>query len=419
MLSISDLPENVDGDGETLTFVLTEAEETTPEGGSVRIDDDGNLNYTPPDETFTGTDTLTYSVSDAIGEDSTGTLTIEVLDLTQRNISVRFSNNQGNTVASAVRLTGTDALGNTVTESPTINDGELFFENVLPGDYMVEIPALPFFTGGDAPQQYTINSAPEDGDAVVEATMGRIKPEFLSLQDWLGSTPKESALVVISPGESALLTEPTSDASNSINNPVIALNETGTELTITGEDEDEDPSDDTPPPTLDASVLTTQGDIVKERGQIGDLRLYRVNLADTVVTYNSTDQEAPSTQGGEGEGVAVEEATSSEIVSNAIVENDSSAGGLTAEGSGEGESIADSTSVTEVSAPLLSAASLASNVQSDSEDQHDTDRHRTGGNTVAVASPILFFDDVEYGRLHVQHRRFSSGGRHGESVRAS
>ncbi|MCA9140285.1 MAG: tandem-95 repeat protein [Planctomycetales bacterium] len=369
VLTIANLPANVDS-GETLTFALSTAQQTTSQGGTAALVN-GSLAYTPPSSTFTGTDTLTYSVSDGSGTNSTGTLTIEVLDLTERTISVSFSGNQGLRIASAVRLVGTNALGSSVNQTPTADGTMLLFQNVLPGDYVVEIPALPFYTGGDQAQQYAITSAPEDGDAVIEAKMGRIKPQYLSIQDWFGSAAKQSALVVVAPGGAALLTEASTDSAASITNPVISLNDAGTELSITGENDD-DPTDTIDPETLDAAVLTTRTDVVSHRGQIGDLRLLRVNVDEAVVTYNRTpasSTSAASTQlaSGSGEG---EQADSG--VTSQVVQSGAASGGLLAAGSGEGEAIAESTSVNQVAAPLLSAAMVSDTMnQTDSSLMED------------------------------------------------
>lgn len=374
VLRIEDLPTNVDGTSETLSFVLTTPQQTSTEGGSVSIDGGGNLTYTPPSDSFTGTDTVTYSVSDGSGTDSVATLTIEVTDLTQRNILVNFSGSQAQTFASSVRLTGTDALGNAVSATPELDSSNnLVFQDVLPGEYVVEIPAVPFFSGAEQAQQYAVSSAPEDGDTVVDATMGRLRPEFLSLQDWLGSTPAQSVLVAIEPGESALLTEPSSLASESITDPVLELNDAGTELTITGQN-DEDPTDTDGPDTITAAVLVSQGDIIQPRGQIGDLRLYRVNVADDVVNYNRTPLSITTgaTTGGEGEST-----------------------GLSASATGEGESTADAvaqtdavagaTSVADVAAPLLSNHVIEAVLASESESDDDSE---TGRVDAVITQPL-------------------------------
>ena len=366
ILQIDDLPDNVDA-SETLTFVLTTAEETSKENGTVAISG-GDLIYTPPSD-FTGTDIVTYSVSDGSGANSSGTLTVEVIDLTERNISVQFSGNQAATVASSIRLTGTDALGNTIQEIPTLSGNTLLFQSVLPGEYVVEIPAIPFFSGGDQAQQYSINSAPEDGDAVVEASMGRIKPEYLSIQDWFGSAPRQSALVVIAPGGSELLSEATEESTESITDPTFELNEAGTELTIEGSDGESH------------SSLTSDLSTISPRGQVGNLRLFRVNLnqeySAPVGQDNGDDSSQSATGNGEGEQVTAGDV--SDAVTDELVQPSSVGGGLSVEGFGEGELVEQAdlveqaSSVNEVAAPLLSSSLLQGE-----DDESETPVSETG-----------------------------------------
>ena len=162
--------------------------------------------------------------------------------------------------------------------------------------------------------------------------MGRIKPQYLSMSDWFGSAPKQSALVVVAPGGEALVSEVADGTSELITNPTFSLNEAGTELTIAGDngedrlDEAGDPNDDFKLRTLAASVTRT--DTVIPRGQVGDLRMFRVNLA---VEYTESDPPADNDSSGAGANSQAE---------GELVETESdSGGGLTTEGAGEGELI--------------------------------------------------------------------------------
>lgn len=384
VLRLEDLPDNVDGTGEQLTLVLSTAQQTSSAGGSVALDTNGTtLTYTPPSATFTGTDTVTYSVSDGSGTNSTGTLTIEVIDLTERMISVAFSGNQGRRIASSVRLTGTDALGNAVSQTPTLDGNSLQFANLLPGDYVVEIPAVPFFSGGDQAQQFTINSAPEDGDFTIQATMGRIKPEYISILDWIGSAPNQSALVVVQPGSSALLSETTEAVADTISSPNFALNAAATQLTISGENDD-DPTDTEGPDSLNASILVSNAGVVHQRGQIGDLRLYRVNVSDEVINYSRTPAAQVGTNSS-GEGEQVSAAALSESSADTAALDQGVTGGLMAAGSGEGESIAQATTMADVTAPMLTLSSPESESTTDSMVADDeTDQPLTPATTMST-----------------------------------
>ncbi|MCO8124984.1 tandem-95 repeat protein [Stieleria sp. TO1_6] len=362
ILNLDDLPDNVDGDGETLTISVNG---NSAAGGATTVDANGNLRYTPPSSSFVGTDTVSYTVADGSGTNSTGTITIQINEYTERNITVNFSGNQNRSIAAELKLTGTDVLGNDVSLNLVVDDSTNgFVANVLPGNYVIEIPALPFFTGGEAAQQYTVNSAPGDGDVTIEATMGRLKPEYLSIQDWLGSTPQQSVLVAIEPGQSALLTESSSQASASIVDPVVSLNAAGTQLTIAGKD-DADAG-------ISGSILTSRGDVVLPRGKFGDLQLYRVDVSDTAINYTADSSSSASTA-AEGESVEAEDAVS----------------GLSAAGSGEGEAVAAATSVSDVAAPLLSSAVLA-NTPSDASDQDPVEETVAETNADPISPQQLF-----------------------------
>jgi len=358
IFTLDDLPDNVDGDGESLSFTNLG---TPTAGGTATIDSSGNIRYTPPSATFTGTDTISYSVSDGSGTDSSGTLTIEVQDFTERDILVNFSHTQGALLAGAIRLTGTDAVGNSVDVAGTLNDDtDVVFEDLLPGQYRVEIPAIPFFSGAEEPQEYIVDSTPESGDSVVDASMGRLKPEYLSIQDWFGSSPVQSILVAIQPGGSALFAEPSSTASESIVEPVVSMDDDGSELTIAGQDDSD--------ADVTASVDVDDADIVGHRGQVGEVRLLRINLASDVVTYNPTSGSAntaaaqvaeeesadantqltANASGGESESAAVGD------LSDAAIDVASSQSTLLATGSGECEAVAPATGSEIVASDRLS-----------------------------------------------------------------
>ena len=328
VLSLTDLPTNPDGDSETLTFTNLG---TPTAGGSVRIDADGNINYTPPSDTFTGTDTFSYSVSDGSGTDSSGTVTVQVEDFTPRDIMVEFSASQALSFGSAVTLSGQNLLGESVSQTGVASEdgGQVVFGNLLPGDYTIEVPAIPFFSGAESPQVFSVSSTADDGDAVVQSSMGRLLPQYLSIRDWLGSTPQQSVLVVVEPGASALVTEASESASTSIQNPSVALNEAGTSLTINGRNETDDGD-------VSASVLTTDADRVETRGEIGDLRLYRVDVEGTDFFTETPDDGANVS--AEGESLA-----------------DGTTDGLTVSAVAEGENVEAATSVAEVAAPTLKA----------------------------------------------------------------
>ena len=67
------LGNDTDADGDILTVVST----TAPTNGTVTINPDGTITYTP-NAGYSGTDTFTYVVSDGNGSTSTATVTVEV-----------------------------------------------------------------------------------------------------------------------------------------------------------------------------------------------------------------------------------------------------------------------------------------------------------------------------------------------------
>jgi gliding motility-associated-like protein len=71
-IAVLDNDSDVDGDG--LVVIST----SSPENGSVVINDDGTITYTP-NENFDGTDTFTYTVSDGNGGTATATVTVSVV----------------------------------------------------------------------------------------------------------------------------------------------------------------------------------------------------------------------------------------------------------------------------------------------------------------------------------------------------
>ena len=62
------------GDGPA---TVTVAPGDEPANGSVAVNPDGTIDYTP-DPDFNGTDTFTYTVTDADGDVSTETVTVDV-----------------------------------------------------------------------------------------------------------------------------------------------------------------------------------------------------------------------------------------------------------------------------------------------------------------------------------------------------
>ncbi|WP_436714567.1 tandem-95 repeat protein [Roseiconus lacunae] len=372
VLRIADLPDNVDGSGETLTFTNLG---TPTNGGTVAIDSSGNITYEPSSDSFAGTDTFTYSVSDGTTT-SSGTLTVQVENFNERDIRVNFSGNQALSVLSSIRLVGTDALGNDVSQGAILDgNNTLLFGDVLPGEYRIEVPAVPFYLGAEEAQTINVSSAPTDGDTSVEATMGRLKARYLSVRDWLRSAPSQSAYVVVQPGESAVSTELSEAASQSIVDPEISLNSSATALTITGKNSaDED---------VTATVPTSRTDLVQERGRVGDLRLYRVNVDDAVLNYTEVASSSASDTS-----IAVSGSGEAESVASLSTADADSSTGLNASSEAEGEPVAPSSSdlITEESSSAATATQTPAETNTSSDSEESSESLSTVGDAEAEAA---------------------------------
>lgn len=301
VLSLSDLPENVDS-GETLSFGTLS---TPSAGGTASIDGDTIL-YTPPSADFTGTDTFTYTVVDGTGLTSSGTLTVNVADFTERDIILTLPQSASQNQVSGIMLKGTNLLGETVEVPLNYTEDNAVFDNVLPGDYVVEIPAVPFLQNAESVRQIPITSAADDGDAVVESGIGRLRPEFLSIRDWLGSAPRQSLLVAVAPGQTSAVTMRT-DSVSSVDNPVVELDQAGSNVIIRGTQEIPDANDATIVVTTDveASIPATSDSRVQLRAERDGLRLLRISLEDSDVTFTET-----TTSGASGEFIGVDSSSS-------------------------------------------------------------------------------------------------------------
>ncbi|NND99557.1 MAG: tandem-95 repeat protein [Pirellulaceae bacterium] len=274
VMSLPELPTNVDGVAEVLGFTNLG---TTSAGGTVRIDvSDDLILYTPPTDTFVGTDTFTYSVQDATGATSNGTITVEVNDFTRRNIVL----NQLLPGVTGVRLTGTNLVGETVDLTLTNPAQSATFENLLPGSYVVQIPSIPFLVNGEEVKEISVTSAPEDGDMTIETGLGRLRPEFISIRDWLGSTSRETVLFAVAPGSSSVLSIPTPSTST-VTNPMATLDSTGSTVTLTGTG--------TTGEDVQAVVSAADNGHVQVRGRSGELLLYKINVQSDVVAFEPTN----------------------------------------------------------------------------------------------------------------------------------
>ncbi len=309
VLRISDLPVNVD-QGETLTF----SDLGTPTaGGSVRIDSNGDVLYTP-NPTFVGTDTFTFNVNDGSDPASSGTVTVNVNDFLPRNIELSSSLFANMPRINGIKLTGTNALNEAVSvdlQYDASGTNPARFANLLPGTYQVEIPPIPFLQNAESAQTITVISEPEDGDMTVTPVLGRLRPEYISIRDWLGSARRQNILAAVAPGADSVLTNLSpSAAAETVTEPVVQLDAVGGVVRVTGLTPTGGSYEVELPTLLDARVQT--------RGTSGDLRLLKIS----VDPADAPNQSAASSA-GPAEGEQINAASSS----------------LTASGSAEGEAV--------------------------------------------------------------------------------
>ncbi|MFN4764673.1 Ig-like domain-containing protein, partial [Gillisia sp. Q332] len=117
-VTISVLNNDTDVDGDDLTVVST----TNPDNGSVVINEDGTITYTP-NENFNGTDSITYTITDGNGGTDTATVTITVNPINDAPVAVDdvASTDEDNSVTISVLNNDTDVDGDDLTVVSTTN----------------------------------------------------------------------------------------------------------------------------------------------------------------------------------------------------------------------------------------------------------------------------------------------------------
>ncbi|MGI9474917.1 MAG: Ig-like domain-containing protein, partial [Rubripirellula sp.] len=300
IFGLSDLPANVDS-GETLTVT---APQNSTQGGTITIDSGTqSIFYTPPSDSFIGTDTVTYTVADGSGETSTATITIVVSDYTERSITLTFDQSLSMPRIDGIMLRGTSIIGDTVEVPLTYTEDSAAFMSLLPGSYVIEIPANPFLQNAEVPRQIAVESLADAGDSTVDAEIGRLKAQFLSIRDWLGSAPARSVFAAVSPGETSSFAVPSADANLAA--PVVELDSDGMNLSVRGQLITSD-SGSTTVRDVEASLATVDDARVETRAVIDGVRLIKINVDESEVTFNDVSSAEGEFVAGEGEGEQVE-----------------------------------------------------------------------------------------------------------------
>ena len=230
-------------------------------------------------------------------------------------------------IAGAITLTGTNELGETVERMLSVGESGASFDELYPGSYTLRIAAIPFLQNASEPREISIDSDPDDGDTEIDTQIGRLRPEYLSIRDFLGSSKSESILAAIAPGSASLFAIPSSTVDD-VESPVVEMSDDGAEVTVRGTNGSDEP--------VAATFSTDGGRRVELRGRADDFRLLRIRLdGDPFGTEASDDadnesadaanvatQSLPLTNPGGGEGEA---ASSSFVFGESQADGDSDA----------------------------------------------------------------------------------------------
>ncbi len=291
--TLADYGTNVDGD-ETLTVAIV----GTPTGGGTFTVDGTSIRYTPPSNTFVGTNTVSYRTTDPGGLSSTGTLTINVLDSLPTRValnlngpsSVRFNSDF------VATLSGTTTAGQPLTRSVSFSTaaGSLQFADLPAGDYSVEVPAIPFLMGMDQPQVFPFSAAAAGGEVSRTVNVGRLNPIYMRIEDYFGSSSRDRLFAVVEPGSDSLAIVG-GDRTSLVLAPIVNLSANASTLTIRGNSSTNTATEATIP--FDSSRVQT-------RGVVNDMRLVRLNLAGVSFTAPPAVSSLSSTTPAEGESVA-------------------------------------------------------------------------------------------------------------------
>jgi hypothetical protein len=180
-------------------------------------------------------------------------------------------------------------------------------------------------------QEIAVSSAPADGDTAVDANLGRLRAEFLSIRDWLGSASSETVLVAVAPGGSSILSSATS-RTTTIQDPVATMDSDSNTVTLLGTDDSGQ--------AIEATINATNNADFQTRGQVDDLRLFKINVASDTVTFTNSASPAAAS------------ATTNESAQGELIESNSLPIG---EGTPQGEQVAAAAStVAEVFVPSAS-----------------------------------------------------------------
>ncbi len=284
VLSVSTLTaQNVDG-AEVLNITAVGA---TTAGGTVTIASGGqSISYTPINATYTGSDSFTYTVTDAGGLTTTGTMTISVLDFVPRDLTFTVAMDQPSTwsysalsSSYAASLSGQDFRGQTVTQNAAYNPttGTFAFSDQAPGNYQVTFPSIPFLRNSNTPIVQSVSSSVDSTDNVsMDVDLGDLQSQYLSIRDFLGTAPASSVFAIVEKGQAHTWMIGTQN-SNTPANITVRLSADGQQVTI-----EADNSGTTGRRSVTLPINSTHVDV---RATSGNFLLLRLNVNPNQITY--------------------------------------------------------------------------------------------------------------------------------------
>jgi cyclophilin family peptidyl-prolyl cis-trans isomerase len=277
---------NVDS-GETL--VITAVTQPPSGQGTVQIGPNGRtLTYSAPTTEFTGTVTFSYTLGDGSTLTDTATVTLNVQNFRPRNVGITLDSPvQGLSVnATFIPSVG----GNGSTSQPVVRTSAgVQVNNVGPGEVRFEIPKLPFLVG--EAKTVVVQSAFGDSDSLATPVqVGNRHARYVDIRDFMGRNLRNGVTAAVVPNQSAQWFD-SQGAWRTYTDVSIAMNSTGSQLTVRGT---------SPTNQQRETTLPLTDSRVQVRAQEGNASLVRIGGTPDQVFATTTS--GTDTALGEGEG---------------------------------------------------------------------------------------------------------------------
>ena len=384
--TLADYGTNVDG-AETLTIEIV----GTPTGGGTFTIDGTSIRFTPPSDTFVGTTTVSYRVTDPGDLSSTGTLTINVLDSLPTLLSLEL--NAPNSVKFnsdfVATLSGTSLAGQSISRTVSLSgtSESMQFDDLPAGNYSVEIPAIPFVMGMEQPQVIPVTAAAAGGVVNRTVEVGRLNPMYMRIEDYFGSSSRDKLFVVVEPGNDSLVIIG-GQTTSLVLAPIVNYDSASSTITIRGNSSTN---------TATQATIPLNSPFVQTRHVVGGLHLLRIDLTDLSFTQPPAVSSLSSTTPAEAESVAVNTSSlPSTIASSSIPSSSIAAETQPVAATISTSALPPSTQSSSLVAPPLGSAegeSLLSSIHRD--DTIPQDLVPQGDQSQAVANDNVWADQSE------------------------